>query len=1206
MCLLAADACNSRDHQHTAANYHCVPVLCAQSAAPPTSQQPSSVPLLRPQPRSTQGAASQQHAAKSADFQLPNALWQQQLHEQPPQQQQQPAALQLQQQHVPASWSSPQQQQQQVRPLHAGQHVQQMTQLVVSCDSLLQLQAVLSVHLHQFTPSCITTAMQQLHKLRQQELQQPAVSGGDMGQVMQAVQLQLAGQLTQALLKQLPVVSGTCLAGFLAAAASMRLVMPTPVLEQLATHLVFKALRTACHQHNAAAAAAAGHTTRTRSAADVQQQQQQGQSQGQASSSTEQQQQQSAPRQPSPHVAVLSAWALAKLKLRSDPLWSEVVSIAGEQLASMSPADCVLLAYACARAGQHQSRLFFALQQQLRPHAARLPPGSISSLLWSYATAGQYHQGWVSALLGSAADKMERFSPADLATGLWACGRMRHADARMLSALRVQALACMSHMQAPSLSNLAWSLATLQVADEALTAAVISRAGQLAGEFHMQGLSNVAWAVVKLLQQLKHTPRAKAPAAWADLHGSGLRSDSAHGSSSRQQSVGQSSQRELSQAAHALLEQLCSAAVTKVTAAKPQEVCNLLWACATLRHRHDAFLTAAAARLAAVAVDALPVDLAQALWSLESVRFRCRTTQQALLLSSLNRLHLFGPQALSNLAWAVATSGMRYPAGLPDAVAQQLQALLPDMSPQGLANTLWALSKMGRVPQQLVHAASSHIRAQLPLYIAQDLCNVAMVAAKAGYKEPSLLQDLAAAASSAAAVTLSAAGCSSGEGIDDTQAAGLQGSAAPRACSADLSARKRLTQQGVRNLVWAFAGTGWCDSELMQQLQRVAVLHLPHMQPGNVAALCQGFALLGQPFDDILAALPTAGAGAAGGQHKKRHKQPHPPAQYQQHRQHLEGLQAHLGAAAPATAGLQVHSFMQQLVSWPADGLALLLHSMVVTGAQDRHAPLVLALLRLLAQRGAAETLSPQRLRQLHMALTQLALQWGVASAAHLLAHSSTSQPALVQQLLGDALVAPGSSQASSLIEQQPRATGSAAAEQLLAAAACRAGAGVPGSQTLVPDPPPGQLAAELLTGALAQVCMRSWQQHEAVKQLSRVEQEIVGVLQGMGLQPLAQHWLQLTYSRQSSTSSNRALAVNVGVPAASLGPGRRPLALAVLAPAALSSSSPQQVLGHTRLDHACLTSAGWQVVWLSWEDWDSLGGSHTQQAALLRRLCGL
>jgi hypothetical protein len=591
------------------------------------------------------------------------------------------------------------------------------------------------------------------------------------------------------------------------------------------------------------------------------------------------------------------------------------------------------------------------------------------------------------------------------------------------------------------------------------------------------------------------------------------------------------------------------------------------------------------------------VDLAQALWALESVRFRCRTTQQALLSSSLNRLHLFGPQALSNLAWAVATSGMRYPAGLPEAVAQQLQALLPDMTPQGLANTLWALSKMGRVPQQLVHAASSHIRAQLPMYNVQDLCNVAMVAAKAGYKEPSLLRDLAAAASNAAAVTLSAAGRGSRAGMDGTQAAELQDT--QRACSADLSARKQLTQQGVRNLVWAFAGTGWCDPELMQQLQHVAVLHLPQMQPGNVAALCQGFALLGQPFDDILTALHTAGAGAAGGQHKKRHKQPPPPAQYQQHRQHLEGLQARLGGAAPATQGLQPHSFMQQLATWPADGLALLLHSMVVTGAQDRHTALVLALLRLLAQRGAAESLSSQRLRQLHMALTQLALQWGVASTEQLSALSSTRQPSLVQQLLEDALVAPDSSQASSLTEQQPQATGSAAA-------ACRAGANVV-SQPLVPDhQPPGPLAAELLTGVLAQVCMRSWQQHEAVKQLSRVEQEVLGVLQGMGLQPLAQHWLQLTYSRHGSTSSSRALAVNLGVPAASLGPGRRPLALAVLAPAALSSSSPQQVLGHTRLEHACLTSAGWQVVWLSCEDWDSLGGSHTQQGALLRRLCGL
>jgi hypothetical protein len=1065
--------------------------------------------------------------------------------------------------------------------------------------------------------------------------------------------------MTQALLRQLPVVSGSCLAAFLAAAASMRLVMPDAVLEQIAAHLVNKALRLACQQqqqqqHTATSAAAASNqrpvATSTSNAAtnqqrDGQQQQERNSSQPGAADSTQQQ------LRSQPHVAALSAWALAKLKLRSGPLWSELVSIAGEQLPSMAPHDCVMLAHACAKAGQHQPRLFHAVAQQLRPHAARLPPESLSCLLWSYAAAGQYHQGWVAVLVSAAADKMERFSPRHLATSLWACGRLRHADPRMLSALRVQALACMSDTGHMSLSNLSWSLATLGVADEALTAAIITRAGQLAGEFHMQGLANVAWAAVKLQQQLmlSHRPQLHAqvsgePSIQLGSCSSGINSSS-RGLGSQQPP--QSSQCQLWQSAHDLLGVLCSAAVDKVHSAQPQEVCNLLWACATLQHKHEAFFTAAAARLVVVAENAQPIDLAQALWALERLRFRRNTTQQALLKAALNKLHLFGPQALSNLAWAVAASGMRHPAGLPQAVAQQLQALLPKMTPQGQATTLWALSKLGPVPQQLVHAASSHISAQLPMYNAHDLCNVAMVAAKAGYKEPQLLQDLAAAASSAAAVTLSTWQGSS-------EAASFSGQAPP-ACSASRAPQKRLTQQGVCNLVWAFAGTGWCDAQLMQQLQRVAVLHLPRLKPRSLAALFQGFALLRQPLDELLAAM----TGAAQAQHHtpKQYKQQAPSLQYQQNVQRLEGLQARLGAAPAASQlQLQAHSMMQQFATWPTDSLALLLHAVVITGAQDRQPAVVLAALRLLDRRGAAETLSQQRQRQLHIALTRLALHWGVASTGQQGsiqvrvdrsaannspqmesgAHSTTCQPSLVQQLLGDVLVYDdgdssclGTDGCTACEQERQHASTAITAPAAEMPAAAQVQLGATDDLVAIHLPPPTAaqpglgmsglpvLAAEWLTGGLAQVCQRSWQQHEAVRQLSRVEQEAARVLQSMGLQPLTQHWLQLTYIQTNSHHTrgaaaavaqwtSRALAVNVGLAAPALDPGRSPLALCVLPPASLSSSWPRQVLGQTQLELSCLQAAGWQVVELSWEDWDSLGGNIARQQELLRRLCRL
>jgi hypothetical protein len=1119
-----------------------------------------------------------------------------------------------------------------------------MTQLVQACDDLLKLQAVLSVHLHHFTPSCITAAMQQLHRLRQQDLHQlssSSSSSADMAPIMQAVQLQLAGQLTQALLQQLPVVSGACLAAFLAAAASMRLVMPACVLEQMAGHLVNKALRSVSHTH-AAATTQPGSSSSSGAMQHQVYQQMHGQDSAfpaHTASQLQQQQQAFEDNRP-PHPTALAAWALAKLKLQQGALWGELTSIAGEQLANMSPNDCVVLAYACAKSGQHQPRMFNALQQQLRPHAGSLSPESISSLLWSYAAAGQYHHAWVSALAGAAADRMEAFRARALTTSLWACGRLRHADPRMLSAVRVQALACMSDMQPQSLSNLAWALATLGVADEALTAAVINRAGQLVEGFSFQGLANVGWAVVKLQQQLHKNSRSAPPSPHADSSTAYSSSFTAEhdGMSSLavSQHSGRSRQQQLLQDARALLEALCGAAAGQVAAAKPQEVCNLLWACASLTVRHQPYLTAAAGRLAVVAEDAAPIDLSQALWALETLRVRRKPTQQALLRSGLNQLHTFGPQALSNLAWAVASSGMQYPLGLPAAVCQQLQALMPDMTPQGLATTLWALSKMEPVPQQVIHAASSHIQAHLPMYNAHDLCNVAMVAAKAGYKEPRLLQALAAAAAHAAAVTLEAAAAeadsmNSSGGTMSGGSLGMQHQGRARGVlgvslygrTARSMRHMHLTPQGVCNLVWAFAGMGWCDDLLMQQLQRVAVHHLHKLQPRNVAALCQGFALLAQSCDQLLAALPDAlqqAAAPASHKHSASGKPQQQPLQYQQHRQHLDGLQRRLGAAGlhPQQSSLEAaaRQYVTLLTGWPADSLALMLHAVAVTDAQDSQPALVLAVLRLLSRRDAAESLSSQRLCQLHMALTHLALQWGVASAGQL----NSSAHSLVQQLTRDAFagqVTPGACPAGdggSMWQQQQQQSPTLGA----------AGASTGGSAAATAAPAagqPGELAAlcrPLLAGSLAALCLRAWQQHAATQQLSRAEQEVVSVLQGMGLQPLVQHWVQLTYKQADSQALrlpgsagcaerlSRALAVAVGLQPHVLGPGRSLLALSVLSPVALSSSWPCSVLGQTHLQHKALASAGWQVVQLTTEEWDSLAGAAQQQQALLRRLCDL
>jgi hypothetical protein len=735
------------------------------------------------------------------------------------------------------------------------------------------------------------------------------------------------------------------------------------------------------------------------------------------------------------------------------------------------------------------------------------------------------------------------------------------------------------------------ALAKFGVQDEQLAAAVAGQALQCLPGFTMQGLANMAWAVAKLQQQGGHQQQQQKL-----LRVSG----SSKGRKQQQDMAAQQVQRQL-------LAEICAAAAPRLASAKPQEVCNLLWACAVMKLQHQSCLEAAGTRLAAVAEDASPRDLAQAVWAFEVLHHRRKAVQQVLVLQALNKLHLFGAQALSNWAWAVASAGMQLPRGLPAAAAQQFQVLLPQLTAQGTATTLWALGKMGwsALTPQVMHAASSHILANLACYNAQDLCNVVMVCCKASYREPTLLQGLAGAAAAAAAATLasrsSAAQLGSGlletAGAPTTLAAAAGNTAsssaarAPVQFSSPLAAaarsavqQKQLTAQGVCNLVWAFAGLGWHDPVLLQQLQQLAVQLIVRrqLQPERVAGLLQGFALLGESCDALLAALAAAKPAAAQRRGTAKGKQ-HLHSNSRSGGMHslwaVQQQQQQVSQASAPEAGQQ----RPLLQSWPADALALLVWSAAASGAHQVHGELVLAALRQLQALGVS-CLNQARRAQMHEALVLLATEWGVIT-------------------WGDAGLGWSSSSSSicnSITSSRVPASQGKAAEA--------------GWQHCVVQPPEG--AVSVLSGRLVRQCAAAWQEQQADSTLSQVEEEVAQALQSMGLQPLLQRWVQPQKSSSTASSSrpgrqlggwsHHTLRVAVGVAGDSLGPGRQPVAIDVLPPAAVSSSWPSRVLGRTALGQRCLQAAGWQVVCISWEEWEGLGQQRGAQRQLLQRVLGL
>jgi hypothetical protein len=1091
------------------------------------------------------------------------------------------------------------------RPVYVRGQIEQMAQLLRRCTSIQQLQALLQSHIQQMPPSCLAVAMQQLaalHRAQSQQQQQqqqqlgvPAAAAGH-----RATRHDLAGQLSRALLQQLHTASPQALTAFLAAAASLRpLALPADVLEQLASDLVHRALHVACQQHHQ----------------QQQQQQQQPQQQHEQAHSSSIVLGQPAPAAlpgQQPHITAKAAWSLAQLQLRQPALWAELASIAGEALDQLSPHDCVMLCWSMARARHKDPRTFHALLQRVTSCTRQLGPDSISCLLWSCARVGHYHHASVAALVAAAAGSMERFSPRALSRCLWACVALRHYEPRLLRAARVRALARTHQFDPHSLVLVMCALAKFGVQDEQLAAAVAGQALQVVPGFTMQGLTNMAWAVAKLQQQGGQQQQQ-------------LRVLRISGSSNvRKQQQDFAAQ----QVQRRLLAAVCAAAAPRLATAKPQEVCNLLWACAVMKLQHQDCLDAAGARLAAVAEDASPRDLAQAVWAFEVLQYRRKALQQVLVLQALNKLHLFGPQALSNWAWAVASAGMQLPRGLPAAVAQQFQVLLPQVTAQGTATTLWALSKMGRsaLPPHVMHAASSHILAHLACYNAQDLCNVVMACCKAGYREPTLLQGLAGAAAAAAAATLASSSSSSSShaaqlssssssgglllpsrALEATGAAGSTAAARPpgqlrsplAAAARTTLQQQQLTAQGVCNLVWGFAGLGWHDPLLLQQLQQLAVqlIMRGQLQPERTAGLLQGFALLGESCGPLLAALAAAKPAAA---HKraaaksKPHLKSRNSSSSNSSRLNLsQSLHGAQQAARDSPNLQQVQQGVLVLQGWPADALALLVWAAAASAAYNEQGGVVVAALRQLQVLGVSR-LSQVRRAQLHEALVLLASEWGVvqwgeepglawSNAASNSSHTSADQDSARVQ------AAEGSM-------QQGDAAG---CEQQQQQQAC---AGVTPA-----------VAGSVLSGRLVRQCAAAWQEQQADKMPSQVEEEVAQALQSMGLQPLMQRCVQPHSSSSSSRTgrdlggwSHHTLRVAVGVAGDSLGPGRRPVAIAVLPAAAVSSSWPVRVLGRSALGQRCLQAAGWQVVSITAEEWEGLAQQRGAQRQLLQQVLGL
>ena len=154
-----------------------------------------------------------------------------------------------------------------------------------------------------------------------------------------------------------------------------------------------------------------------------------------------------------------------------------------------------------------------------------------------------------------------------------------------------------------------------------------------------------------------------------------------------------------------------------------QALSNLAWGLATLGFRHSAFLSdlvhEASGRLDRLS----PQNLSNVLWACASLDLHKDDTASGQLLLGrwaehvLGRLGVFEAQGLSNVAWAYArmagpgASCMPNGDGVFKALATAAVPKLATFSAQGLANTAWAFSAAGQHHEGLMDGICARVSA---------------------------------------------------------------------------------------------------------------------------------------------------------------------------------------------------------------------------------------------------------------------------------------------------------------------------------------------------------------------------------------------------------------------------------------------------------------------------------------------------------------
>lgn len=280
------------------------------------------------------------------------------------------------------------------------------------------------------------------------------------------------------------------------------------------------------------------------------------------------------------------------------------------------------------------------------------------------------------------------------------------------------------------------------------------------------------------------------------------------------------------------LDALASALLAQLGSCSPRDLCMALWAFARLQHPHPQLSHAAASALAPQAAAASPEQLVAALWACAVLPVPHLGLLAAGLRRAQQQLLGWRPSLLAALASACCAVARLQPPGEQPRSLQMQQHV--EGAADGEQQQVWELQRQARA---LLQAAAEQLEAQAEAASARDVTTMAWACAHAGVAAP------------AALLAHAVAGCAPTMAPQQLSmlawAAARQGGGGGVWEALEAAALPQLHAFGGQQLVlllWAAARLRRMDAALFDGGARAALCRLGELSPQGVALLMWAFA----------------------------------------------------------------------------------------------------------------------------------------------------------------------------------------------------------------------------------------------------------------------------------------------------------------------------------------------------------------------------